>query len=341
MIMADSFCRSEKARLNEFTTNRDDSPIIAQFAANNSVDFLSAAEMVFPYVDGVDLNCGCPQRWAMSDGYGSALLKTPEIIADMLAAVRRNLPSTFSVSVKVRLLQRSLKATVDMCRQLQASGITFITVHGRTPAEKTNVPVDKEALKEIKNSLSIPVVVNGDVFSLRDADVMRDITNCDGVMAARGMLSNPALFAGYSKTPLECIQRWLNITAEADTDITFQAMHHHLTFMAESILTRQQRIVFNNLSKDKQLVYDFFREEFQLEAQPCDHPCKLVCSFDDTSYWHKVRAKAADHVGHADNYLGASTDGAFFNSIVNKQTDDDSVEDVDFMEGSLFDDTET
>ena len=128
----------------------------------------------------MDLNCGCPQRWAMQDGYGSALLKTPELIADMLSTVRRNLPSTFSVSVKVRLLQKSLSATIDMCRQLEACGITFITVHGRTPVQKTNIPVDKEALKEIKSSLSIPVVANGDIFSLRDADAMHCTTNCDG-----------------------------------------------------------------------------------------------------------------------------------------------------------------
>lgn len=116
----------------------------------------------------------------MQDGYGSALLRTPELIADMLCTVRRNLPSTFSVSVKVRLLQKSLSATIDMCRQLEACGITFITVHGRTPAQKTNIPVNQEALKEIKSSLGIPVVANGDIFSLQDADAMHCKTNCDG-----------------------------------------------------------------------------------------------------------------------------------------------------------------
>lgn len=119
----------------------------------------------------------------MQDGYGSALLKTPELIADMLATVRRNLPCSFSVSVKVRLLQKSLATTVDMCRQLEACGITFLTVHGRTAADKTNVPVNKDALKEIKASLSIPMVANGDIFSLQDADEMHRITGCDGEFA--------------------------------------------------------------------------------------------------------------------------------------------------------------
>ncbi|XP_021707169.1 tRNA-dihydrouridine(20a/20b) synthase [NAD(P)+]-like [Aedes aegypti] len=333
MIMADSFCQSEKARLNEFTTNRDDTPVIAQFAAKNAVDFLSATEMAFPYVDGVDLNCGCPQRWAMQDGYGSALLRTPELIADMLCTVRRNLPSTFSVSVKVRLLQKSLSATIDMCRQLEACGITFITVHGRTPAQKTNIPVNQEALKEIKSSLGIPVVANGDIFSLQDADAMHCKTNCDGVMSARGILSNPAMYAGFERTPLECIQRWLNITAQADTDITYQAMHHHLTFMAESLLTKEQRIVFNNLTKDKGRVYEFFREHFQLESQPCSHPSKLVCTFDDEAYRRRAPQRRKANV---ESYSSEERDGAYFNSMVDVQDGDEIVEGVDFMDGSLF-----
>ncbi|XP_053691400.1 tRNA-dihydrouridine(20a/20b) synthase [NAD(P)+]-like [Sabethes cyaneus] len=340
MIMADSFCQSEKARQNEFTTNKVDSPLIVQFAAKNSMDFLSATEMAFPYVDGVDLNCGCPQRWAMVEGYGSALLKTPELIADILAVVRRNFPSTFSVSVKVRLLPNSLKATIDMCRKLESCGITFITVHGRTPVEKTNVPVNKEALKEIKNSLLIPVVANGDIFSLQNADLMHEFTNCDGVMAARGILSNPALFAGCEKTPLECIQRWLSIATEADTNITYQAMHHHLTFMAESLLTRQQRIVFNNLTKDKQRVLDFFREEFDLKSQPYDHPPKLGCTYDDTAYRQRMDATIASEVVNTTDYQSESTDGAYFTSRMNECGDHNIKEDVDFMDGNLFEENE-
>lgn len=104
MIMTDSFCRSLKARHNEFTTSVGDTPVIAQFAAKDSIEYLSAAEMVYPYVDGIDLNCGCPQHWAISSGYGSGLLlKEPETIRDMTATLRRNFPSDFSISVKIRV----------------------------------------------------------------------------------------------------------------------------------------------------------------------------------------------------------------------------------------------
>ena len=67
-----------------------------------------------------------------------------------------------------------------MCRQLEQTGISFLTIHGRTPSQKTNTPVDKEAIKEIKNSLQIPLIANGDIFNLSDANKMNEITNCDG-----------------------------------------------------------------------------------------------------------------------------------------------------------------
>lgn len=101
--MADSFCQSYKARLSEFSTSSTDTPVIAQFAAKNTTEYLSAAEMVYPYVDGIDLNCGCPQSWAIETGYGCAMLRDPELIKDLTSTVKRNLATDFSVSVKIRV----------------------------------------------------------------------------------------------------------------------------------------------------------------------------------------------------------------------------------------------
>lgn len=81
----------------------DDTPLIAQFAANTVHEYLSSAEMVYPYVDGIDLNCGCPQRWAMQSGFGSALLNNPELMKDLTSTIRRTYPTPFSVSVKIRV----------------------------------------------------------------------------------------------------------------------------------------------------------------------------------------------------------------------------------------------
>lgn len=75
MIIADCFVRSRAARDVEFTTHAQDRPLVVQFAANDAEVFSAAVEYVAPHADGVDLNCGCPQRWAMSEGLGSQLLR--------------------------------------------------------------------------------------------------------------------------------------------------------------------------------------------------------------------------------------------------------------------------
>ncbi|CAK9824410.1 DNA repair and recombination protein RAD54-like [Anthophora retusa] len=93
MILADSFIQSAKARDNEFSSNREDKPLVAQFAAKNVHDFLSAAEMIAPYCNGVDLNCGCPQRWALKEGYGADLLKKPDLVKDLIYQIRSLAPS--------------------------------------------------------------------------------------------------------------------------------------------------------------------------------------------------------------------------------------------------------
>lgn len=273
MIIANSFCQSEKCRQNEFTTNREDSPLIVQFAAGNSVDLQHGTEMVYKYCDGVDVNCGCPQRWVMQDGYGSFLLTKPEWIEDMIKTIKRNYPSDFSISIKIRLLNKNLSETIDFCRKIESLNPTFITIHGRTPKEKssTECPVDTSAIAEIKKSLQIPVIFNGDVDSLQQADKFYEITKCDGMMSARGILKNPALFAGYNETPVSCVQDWINIHEQQKEKMTFQNFHHHLSFMTESIVSRADRIRLNELNKRPQIL-EFVKEIFSIEPKKCDYP---------------------------------------------------------------------
>ncbi|MGH0128616.1 UNVERIFIED_CONTAM: hypothetical protein FKN15_058445 [Acipenser sinensis] len=103
MIIAESFVKSIKARDSEFTTNQADGPLIVQFAANDPQVLADAASIVSPFADGVDLNCGCPQRWAVAEGYGACLINKPELLRDMLRQVRNQIENpNFSVSIKIR-----------------------------------------------------------------------------------------------------------------------------------------------------------------------------------------------------------------------------------------------
>ncbi|CAO1430261.1 unnamed protein product [Diamesa serratosioi] len=331
MIIANSFCRSEKARQNEFTTNVKDTPMIVQFAANCSTDFLHGTQMIYNYADGVDLNCGCPQSWAMEDGYGSYLLKKPEVIEDMIKTVRRNMPSTFSVSIKIRLICKELQSTIDFCRQLETLNPTFITIHGRTVHEKTSVPVDIEAVAEIKKSLQIPILFNGDVMTLKDADRTYKLSNCDGTMAARGILANPAMYSGCQQTPQSCIQDWINIQNRQQDKMTFQNFHHHLVFMMETFLNKSERREFNNFTKKYQCL-EFLKEKFNLTPQPIDYPENIKCIFDDTAYKNLTRkAEFGDS-----SYSCESTHGQFFMEKLNKVKTEPNDDYLEFMNSDLF-----
>ncbi|XP_059328067.1 tRNA-dihydrouridine(20a/20b) synthase [NAD(P)+]-like isoform X3 [Ammospiza nelsoni] len=179
MIVAADFVRSAKARDSEFTTNKGDHPLIVQFAAKEAQVLCDAARIICPFADGIDLNCGCPQRWAMSEGYGACLINKPELVKDMVKHVRRQIDNPkFSVSIKIRI-HEDLKRTVDLCQKAEAAGVSWITVHGRS-IEERHQPVHYDAIKIIKQSMSIPIVANGDIKSLKDAENVHHLTEADG-----------------------------------------------------------------------------------------------------------------------------------------------------------------
>lgn len=272
------------------------------------------------------MNCGCPQRWTYKDGYGCALLRKPEKIEDMVKAVRRNLPASFAVSVKIRLLSKKINQTIDLCRQLEKLNLTFITIHGRTQSEKTCIPVDVEAVAEIKKSLQLPVIFNGDVKSLEGAESIYQQTNCDGAMAARGILSNPAMFAGYSETPLSCVQEWLNIHEKQQDRMSIQNFHHHLTFMLESVLAKGDRKTFNDFTKKTQ-VLEFLGEKLNMLPQTVDYPDNLECTYDDTEY-----NSIAKKLPESSTYSNELSNGKFFTSNKNKVDDEDLLENCNIFD---------
>ncbi|XP_047146871.1 tRNA-dihydrouridine(20a/20b) synthase [NAD(P)+]-like isoform X1 [Hydra vulgaris] len=279
MIMADSFIKSIEARDSDFTTNKGLFSCIlnlnekATYAHCNShrlnlavcasykVQYASIFwHTLMSYADGVGLNCGCPQRWAMAEGYGAQLISKPELINDMIKQTRQRLPQDFSCEIKIRI-HSDIRKTVDLCQKAEHAGVSWITVHGRLPSQR-NEPVNYDAIKTIKDSLQIPVVANGDIKNKEDAwDVVKK-TGVNGVMAAQGMLNNPAMYAGYEVTPLQCVKDWVNIALSLGTP--FVTFHHHLIFMLDKWLSNKgEKMLFNNLSSVA-AVLDFLEDRYDI-----------------------------------------------------------------------------
>lgn len=258
MIISDSFVKSVKARDMEFTTNSGDRPLVVQFAASNPKEFADAAEIVSPFVDGVDLNCGCPQRWAMQEGYGAKLIRTPALIKDIVRQTVSRVPG-LPVSIKIRIHDDARK-TVQLCQQAEKAGVAWITVHGRTTKQRGE-PANWDTIRLVKESLSIPVVANGDVKCESDIRNVHQVTGVNGVMAARGILNNPAMYAGYNCTPLQCVTDWVDIALSLGTP--FSCFHHHLMYMLEKVTTKAERRVFSEL-KSTAAVLDYLNEHYNI-----------------------------------------------------------------------------
>ncbi len=231
MILAKEFISHENARHSDFSSNAEDRPLVIQFAANNTAVFAAACKMVMPYTDAVGLNCGCPQSWACQEGYGAHLMKEPQLVADMVKDARGSCGTKFTIETKIRI-HNDLKETVSFAKQLEAAGIGFLTVHGRTKSTRSSQPVDLEAIKLIKENVSIPVVANGDAFSLNDVSRIWRETGVDGVMAARGILENPALFAGHERCPWSAIERFVDYSIAYG--LNFHLFRHHIELMMDN-----------------------------------------------------------------------------------------------------------
>lgn len=334
MIMADSFCQSSKARYNEFTTTTNDTPLIVQFAAKSSNEFVDASKLVYPYADGVDLNCGCPQRWAMKDGYGCALLSHPEIIHSLVRSIKNTLPNNFSVSVKIRL-SKDLRKSIELCCQLEKCGVSFITVHARTPSQKSSEDINVNELKSICTTANIPIVANGGVKSLHEADVLHESVQCAGIMAASGILTNPAMFSGNNLTPTDCVQQWMNIKNKDKDRITFQCYHHHLVFMLEKFLSKQEKKVFNYLTTFES-VDDFLLKNVvkcNNSHNYYDEDYFINCTFPESVTEKYLKCKYCDENQYncvcQQIYDSNTANGKYFSSHINNECD------LDYMDNFI------
>lgn len=147
-----------------------------------------------------DLNCGCPVPKVVKNGEGSALLREPDVLGDVVSAMVKNTDKPVTVKIR-RGFTRDEDIAVEIAKAAEAAGAAAITVHGRTREQFYEGRADWEAIARVKRSVRIPVIGNGDVMSGADAMRMLEQTGADGVMIARGALGNPWIFE-------ECTALW-------------------------------------------------------------------------------------------------------------------------------------
>ena len=143
---------------------------------------------------GVDLNCGCPSKLVNGSGGGATLLKDPELIYRGAKAMREAVPDELPVTVKVRLGWDSGERRFEIADAVQQAGASELVVHGRTKEDGYKAErIDWQAIGEIRQRLTIPVVANGEIWDWQSAQDCLAATGCDSVMIGRGALNVPNL----------------------------------------------------------------------------------------------------------------------------------------------------
>lgn len=142
--------------------------------------------------DIIDINMGCPVNKIIKNGCGADLMLNHKLAFKIV----KNVVDSVSVPVSVKIRSgwdQNKKNAVDFARVLEEAGANFVTIHGRTRNQFYSGNVDLDIIKDVKNSIKIPVIGNGDIYSPQDAKKMFEYTSCDGVMVGRGIYGKPWL----------------------------------------------------------------------------------------------------------------------------------------------------
>jgi len=222
MISSNALAHGSQKTFKMLEKNPNEDPYSVQIAGSDSDIIRQAVEVLNEQegIDIIDFNCGCPVPKVVGHGSGSSLLKDLEKMGMLIKTIKETSTKS-TTSVKVRL-GFDEKNHIDIAKIVEDSGADFIAVHGRTRAGKFKAEVDYDAIKEIKEAISIPVIANGDIDSYEKAQWVLEHTGADGLMIGRGAVGAPWIF-----------HQLKSATAEIDPMIKHQIILEHFDKMME------------------------------------------------------------------------------------------------------------
>jgi len=207
MISSNALAFESKKTFKMLEKNPLEIPYSIQIAGSDQSIIQKAVELLNERegIDIIDLNCGCPAPKVVNNLQGSSLLTDLPRMAETIRTIKKYSNKEYT-SVKMRLGFNE-KNHIEQAKLCEDSGADFIAVHGRTRAGKYKAAVDYDAIKEIKEAVSIPVIANGDINSPEKAKWVLEYTGADGIMVGRGAVGRPWMF--------QLMKNYINGTGDA------------------------------------------------------------------------------------------------------------------------------
>lgn len=204
-------------------------PVRAQLLGSDAACMAdNAARLAAMGSAGIDLNFGCPANIVNRHGGGAALLQDPQAVGRIVAAVRRAVPAAVPVSAKMRLGFHDDALAEDCARAIDEAGASELVVHARTKADGYRPPAYWDRIADIRQSVALPVVANGEIWTLADAARCREVSGCDMLMIGRGAVADPGLAWAIQHGP----------DAAPQTALAWEALLPHIADFWHLVCTR-------------------------------------------------------------------------------------------------------
>ncbi|WP_434797808.1 tRNA dihydrouridine synthase DusB [Terrisporobacter vanillatitrophus] len=194
MINAKALCYDDENTKNMLKIEDEEHPIAVQIFGSEPEFMGKAAAIMNEYSNEIlDINMGCPAPKVIKNGDGSALMRNPKLAAEVLSSVVKNSKKPVTLKIRKGWDDNSINA-VEIAKIAEECGISALAIHGRTREQFYSGKADWDIIEQIKQTIKIPVIGNGDVFDVEDAVNMLEKTKCDAIMIGRGAQGNPWIF---------------------------------------------------------------------------------------------------------------------------------------------------
>lgn len=195
MVSAKAILYNNKNTETLLEIHPDEQPVSLQFFGSDPKIMSEMAKRVEerPF-DIMDINMGCPVPKVVKNGEGSALMKNPKLVHEIVSAMVKAINKPVTVKIRKGFDDTCINA-VEIAKIIEDAGAAAVAVHGRTREQYYSGTADWEIIRQVKEAVSIPVIGNGDVTSPQKAEELVKQTGCDGIMIARGAQGNPWIFS--------------------------------------------------------------------------------------------------------------------------------------------------